>query len=111
MRYGLTRSIDIYDYENETGETFVAPASSWFKATNWLDAHADELEGVSTAGPYENYVWAYYGLVDANKADKYGLKEPKCLGDIVDMASKVAVSFNEPEADSLPLKEKRPKSS
>ncbi len=104
MKYGLTRRIDVYDYEKGCGETVIAPAASWFKATNWISAHKEELDGLgAAAGAYESHVWAYYGLADANKADKYGLSEPKSLDDVVAMASKVSLSMEPVSEDSLPL--------
>ncbi len=111
MKYGLTRKIDVYDYESGCGETVIAPAASWFKAANWIAAHKGELDELGDAsGGYENYVWAYYGLADANKADKYGLSEPKGLDDVVAMAAKVAVSMEPVPDGSLPLARPRAKS-
>ena len=101
MKYGITFSIDVYDFDQETGETIVTRPSDYLAMQRWTDRQKG-LAG-DLANLYGNYALLWYALEREDKLSRYGASgDAPTMQSIDELAKHVSVYVEIAEKDSLP---------
>lgn len=101
MKYGITFSIDVYDFDQETGETIVTRPSDYLAMQRWTDRQKG-LSG-DLANLYGNYVLLWYALKREGKLPQYGIDgNDPTMKAVDEIAGRISVFVNIAEEDSLP---------
>ena len=102
MKYGLTRSLSVYGYALEKGETVIATAGDYLKSQMWCKKNLKGMDG-GVADLLESYAWAWFALERNGKLDGYGIADEITVDGLTDMASAVSIYLETVPDDSLPL--------
>lgn len=103
MKYGLTRIVQIYSFEDEKGEELVATPGDYLQANMWSAKSLGNVEPKDAEDLLGVYAWVWFALKRLGKLDEYGIAAEIDQAALIDMAGKVSVYLEEPRKDSLPL--------
>lgn len=102
MKYGLTRYVNVYNFESERGERIIATAGDYIRSQNWCKKNV-KADDDGMADLLQTYAWAYFALKRSGKLEEYGLAPEVSQDALMDMADTVSVFMEQIEDDSLPL--------
>lgn len=102
MKYGLTRQVDIYCYEKETGHEVYATAGDYMRSQKWASENLGGMEE-GMANLYQTYAWVWFALSRLGKLDEFGIKAEINEETIEEMAGLISVHLEPVPDDSLPL--------
>lgn len=79
-KYGIARSIKMYDFDTGVESEHIARPSAWTKASLWTEENDIKTESGGKAPDVveavaSNYVWCYYTLEREGLLAEYGLPE------------------------------------
>ena len=109
MRYAMTFSVDVYDFDKDEGERVIARPGDYIRMRDWADeampGEADDL----VRNLRVNYALAWFALRRLGRLDDYGLPGELSVAALDAMADRLSVFVEEYEG-SAPLSEKGPTS-
>ncbi len=105
MKYGAIFSVDVYDFDRETGETIMTRPSDYIQMQLWgakQDAKAMP-EGVRDL--LNNYAIVYFALKRQGRLSDYGVEDgPLSAETLEGLSERVSVYVSYVGEDDLPMK-------
>lgn len=108
MKYGLTRKLNVYNFESQMGEEVIATAGDYLQSQLWGKKNLKDIDG-DLADLFQTYAWAWFALKRDGKLAEYGINAELTQETLIDMASTVSIQMESIPEDSLPLATQRKK--
>lgn len=102
MKYGLTRTLQVYGIENGIGSAMLATAGDYLQSQLWCQKNID-LGNDGANELVQTYAWAWYALRRNGKLAEYGIPEEISRDALFEMMDKATVYLEAVKDDSLPL--------
>lgn len=103
LKYGLARTVDIYNIETQEGGQIIASTGDYLQAHLWLNKNL-KSEDEEMRDILQAYAWAYFAAKRNGDIDRFGLPQKlEKKDDLFDMANVCTVYLEPIQEGTLPL--------